>query len=394
MISYGGYEPGHGQGANDAPNADELAVLDFVSGLTTTLPDPTEPACRDRDSIDELVATRDALRRCEIPAPAMQLTFKDVLAAKAETDRSNHKVIYWLTGPWGLKLIAAAACLVLIAGAFFVFSASGFGKVEFKEPAQVEQYERYKYPTGYSEAPSATGPSQSFLQHGSSTPLPSSFRQTIRNGSITLQHDDPAQVQQQVISAARSLGGDVKNLTRSGTENQAYIQLTISIPAEAWAQFLGQVEKMGEVTAQNENAEDVSGTITDYEALLAESKSHLASLDKLAESGASKSLTELQNLQNARRATRLEIERYQRALDGIKHEVAFSSLTVTINSTGTGPATDAGAFQRAWDKGTGGLIQFTAFLMMAAIAGLPVILSVALVMLIARNRRRRIEQGE
>src|SRR5688572_9674717 len=90
---------------------DELAVLDHVSGLTRVLPEPCEPACEDREYVGELVAMRSKLGAMAIQAPKMRLTFDDILTAAEEESAqpTDNRIIYWLTGRWGIGLVTAAS---------------------------------------------------------------------------------------------------------------------------------------------------------------------------------------------------------------------------------------------------------------------------------------------
>lgn len=98
---------------------DEQAVLDHVSGLTGTLPEPSGDACEDREHVGELMAMRSRIGAMAINPPKMKLTFDDVLiAAKDAPQPTDKRIFYKLKGRWGFGVVSAiGVCLALIAGA-------------------------------------------------------------------------------------------------------------------------------------------------------------------------------------------------------------------------------------------------------------------------------------
>ncbi|MDC1141917.1 hypothetical protein OAU50_02395 [Planctomycetota bacterium] len=111
----------------DRLSADEHAVLDHVSGLTSTLPSPEGYPCNDRQNVGELMEQREQLQSLPIIAPEMKLTFDDLLrriaddpfaAAALERPHSHTaqpttaKPFFWLSSKWGIGFISIS-CLML-----------------------------------------------------------------------------------------------------------------------------------------------------------------------------------------------------------------------------------------------------------------------------------------
>jgi predicted outer membrane lipoprotein len=94
---------------------DELATLDYVTGITPTLPEPDGPPCEDRWLADELSDQRLAVQALVIETPPMRLRFDDVAAA-AEGRRPVNRIRTF----WSLGLMMAVAFLTGILAALWI----------------------------------------------------------------------------------------------------------------------------------------------------------------------------------------------------------------------------------------------------------------------------------
>lgn len=365
------------------PSKDELAVLDHVTGLTRTLPEPVGAPCPDRAIVGELVAMRSLMGGMAIQPPPMRLTFEDILdAAELETSPpAQNRVIYWLTGRWGIGFVTAASvALALITGMAATGELVGRDGLVFDNVTQISQFsESGEAPAMSEEIPGPPGPSISL--HGSIT----------RRGSLNLRHADPALVQRQITDLVTSSGGVVTNLTRQGSGESTEVTVSLAIPADKYRDFKGKVAAFGEVLHETESTEDVTSEQVDFKSRLEEAEDYLTRLDKLIDKPSD--LHALQNLERERRNTRLEIERYRRALQSLESRVAMSSLDVRVMATEVQEETEPGPWGEAWSDGLSGLEAVGGTMLRAGIAGSPFLAIGALAYLLLRRKRRQLDRA-
>ncbi|MCA8913071.1 MAG: DUF4349 domain-containing protein [Planctomycetes bacterium] len=397
---FGGKSPGWGEDASRAGalSTDEQAVLDHVSGLTRVLPEPSDPHCQDREIVGELVAMRSRLGAMAIHPPKMRLTFDDILKAADNTPQppTDNRVIYWITGRWGIGLVTAASvALAVLTGmlatgmvepeADMAAVSSAARKplqsegIEFDRVTQVEQFPENKTrqvePTSIdSEMP------------------PGLYGSIVREGRLQLRGDDPADVQRRVTELVTSSGGMVTSLTRQGTGEDVSVEISVAVPADKYREFKTKVAGFGDVLHDSETTQDVTSDQVDLKARLSEAEDYLARLDKLIETP--NDLSALQDLEHERRQTRLEIERYKRAIQSLENRTTLSRLDITVTTAAPAVAEPKGQFTKAWDDGLEGMGHVSAFLLKAGLAGSPFLALGAVAYLFLRRKRKKLERED
>lgn len=379
---------------------DDQAVLDHVSGLTRVLPGPIAPVCEDRQYVGELVAMRAQLGAMAIHPPKMRLTFDDVLKAAADTpaEPKDNRIIYWLTGRWGIGLVTAASVtLAFITGVIATARtnyqyAAAKGDVSQHPSRKASLADRApepqpELPWDAHDGKVAGGGGQSGDQVDISL-----YGSIVRQGSIHLRHADPASVQRLVTELVTSSGGMVTNLTRQGSGEYTNVTISVAVPADKYRDFKGKVAGYGEVLNENESTEDVTSEQVDFKARLAEAEDYLTRLDKLIETPTD--LSSLQNLERERRNTRLEIERYRKAISSLESRVALSRLDISITASEPQTIEPRGEFARAFDDGLEGLEAVTAWMLRAGLAGSPFLALGAVAYLFLRRKRKQLKQEE
>jgi hypothetical protein len=378
-----------------ALSKDEQAVLDHVSGLTRVLPEPCPPVSEDRAIVGELVAMRSQLGAMAIHPPKMRLTFDDVLrAADAEPQPpTDNRIIYWITGRWGIGLVTAASvALALMTGAIVT------AKHDYKYSAALGSSEDAS-PQASSDSlrlPDALGPAEEIAEPpmvatGNSPVDPGLYGSIVRQGTIHLRHADPAEVQRLVTELVTSSGGMVTNLTRQGSGEYTSVSISVAVPGDKYRDFKSKVSGFGEVLNETESTEDVTSQQVDIKSRLAEAEDYLARLDKLSETP--NDLSALQNLERERRQTRLEIERYRRALQSLENRVALSRLDVQI-TTAAPAVEDRSELGEALHDGLEGLEDVSAFLIRAGLAGSPFLAIGAIAYYTLRRKRKKLERED
>ncbi|MCF6228253.1 MAG: hypothetical protein L3J82_06255, partial [Planctomycetes bacterium] len=113
----------------DSFSADEQAVLDHVSGLTSTLPQARGYSCEDRQIVGELMSQREQLQSLAISPPNMKLTFDDLLSridtdpeasaaledsplTAASGNYTKYSPFLWLTSKWGIGFVAMSSIIL------------------------------------------------------------------------------------------------------------------------------------------------------------------------------------------------------------------------------------------------------------------------------------------
>ncbi|MCG3185086.1 MAG: hypothetical protein ICCCNLDF_03268 [Planctomycetes bacterium] len=376
---------------------DEQAVLDHVSGLTRVLPEPSDPVCADREIVGELVAMRSQLGAMAIHPPKMRLTFDDILAAAEQQPQSptDNRIIYRLSGRWGIGLVTAASvALAFITGLIATAkpndqyaAARGGEGISFDGVKQVEQVPVSSPPAEQPDVYWANHESKGGLAESDTPVDPGLYGSIVRQGSIHLRDGDPARVQRLVTELVTSSGGMVTNLTRQGTGEDVQVSLSVAVPADKYRDFKSRVAGFGEVLDETESTEDVTSDQVDLQARLTEAQDYLSRLDKLIETPTE--LSSLQNLERERRQTRLEIERYKRALQSLENRVALSRLDVQITTAAPAVAEPRGELAEAWHDGLEGLKGVSGFLLRAGVAGSPFLAMGAIAFFFLRRKRKQ-----
>lgn len=376
---------------------DEQAVLDHVSGLTRVLPEPSDPVCADREIVGELVAMRSQLGAMAIHPPKMRLTFDDILAAAEQQPQSptDNRIIYRLSGRWGIGLVTAASvALAFITGLIATAkpndqyaAARGGEGISFDGVKQVEQVPVSSPPAEQPDVYWANHEPKGGLAESDTPVDPGLYGSIVRQGSIHLRDGDPARVQRLVTELVTSSGGMVTNLTRQGTGEDVQVSLSVAVPADKYRDFKSRVAGFGEVLDETESTEDVTSDQVDLQARLTEAQDYLSRLDKLIETPTD--LSSLQNLERERRQTRLEIERYKRALQSLENRVALSRLDVQITTAAPAVAQPRGELAEAWHDGIEGLKGVSGFLLRAGLAGSPFLAMGAIAFFFLRRKRKQ-----
>lgn len=371
---------------------DEQAVLDHVSGLTRVLPEPSDPVCADREIVGELVAMRSQLGAMAIHPPKMRLTFDDILAAAEQQPQSptDNRIIYRLSGRWGIGLVTAASvALAFITGLIATAKPHIQYSAARGEPslAMPDALTSSPAPQQQPDVNWANHESKGGLAESDTPVDPGLYGSIVRQGSIHLRDGDPARVQRLVTELVTSSGGMVTNLTRQGTGEDVQVSLSVAVPADKYRDFKSRVAGFGEVLDETESTEDVTSDQVDLQARLTEAQDYLARLDKLIETPTD--LSSLQNLERERRQTRLEIERYKRALQSLENRVALSRLDVQITTAAPAVTEPRGELAEAWHDGIEGLKGVSGFLLRAGLAGSPFLAMGAIAFFFLRRKRKQ-----
>ncbi|MCA8919732.1 MAG: DUF4349 domain-containing protein, partial [Planctomycetes bacterium] len=311
----------------------------------------------------------------------------DILKAADDTPQTptDNRIIYWITGRWGIGLVTAASvALAFLTGAIVT-------KGQFEgPPGGTITGSPGTAPRGFVHLQEEQAANPTLKEFSELPPADVGLYQSIvRQGSLQLRGDDPADVQRRVTELVTSSGGMVTSLTRQGTGDSMSVSVSVAVPADKYREFKAKVAGYGEVLNETESTEDVASDQVDLSSRLAEAEDYLARLDKLIDTP--NDLSALQNLEHERRQTRLEIERYRRALQSLENRVSLSRLDITVSSSAPTVVVPQGQFTKAWNDGIEGLTEVSAFLLKAGLAGSPFLAMGAIAFIALRRKRKKLE---
>lgn len=161
----------------------------------------------------------------------------------------------------------------------------------------------------------------------------SAFKQMLnKNGSITIESDDPMKASQSCNEVAIRFGGDILNSNTSYSGLNAYVSMTIRVPSQSFEKAMNELQKIGKATSINTTADDVTSEYVDLQ-------TRQATIEKLV-----KKLNSL--LDNARNEEAMvemyeKIAQYEQELESIKGQMkylegmtSFSRITISISKSG------------------------------------------------------------
>lgn len=201
-------------------SADEQAVLDHVSGLTSTLPQARGYSCEDRQIVGELMSQREQLQSLAISPPNMKLTFDDLLnridtdpeasvaledspCTSAASGQPSYKYspFLWLTSKWGIGFVAMASIILTFVVGWIVNRA--------RDVAPIKRYSQ-------------------FHAKKLSTYEPANGQRGVisRSNLAYISHFDPVGFSNEVTKKVTNAGGEVTILTR----RDGIIQLLAYVP--------------------------------------------------------------------------------------------------------------------------------------------------------------------
>jgi hypothetical protein len=178
------------------------------------------------------------------------------------------------------------------------------------------------------EMPSSTVRSKSSLQASPENEVITRNRKIIRTAHLTIYVEKFDSASGQIESVARQFGGVVANKSSSQHPTSVSGNFTLWVPAENLMTFVTEVKKIGNVTSENINAEDISDRYFDLEARLSNSKKQeVRLLELLQKTG---SLNEVLEVERELARIRESIE----LMEGNKRQwdqmVSYSTVNVNV----------------------------------------------------------------
>jgi hypothetical protein len=180
---------------------------------------------------------------------------------------------------------------------------------------------------------------------GIPTVVVSGDRNLILTAKIDMRTKDPWATSDRAQAIASGLGGDVLNLSQSGTADSRSASLTIRVPSSRFGDALQQLKSLeGEVQTSGVSAQDVTDQFVDLQARLtakqAEEQRYLAILNRAG------TIDEILKVDASLGNVRTQIEQLTAQINSIKQRTDFSTISMSISTLSALPGDTT---SKVWD---------------------------------------------
>jgi hypothetical protein len=170
-------------------------------------------------------------------------------------------------------------------------------------------------------------------------------RNLILTAKIDMRSQDPWVTSDRAQAIATGLGGDVLNLSQSGSGDARSASLTIRVPSSRFGDALQQLKSLeGEVATSGVSAQDVTDQFVDLQARLtakqAEEQRYLAIL------GRANTIDEILKVDASLGNVRMQIEQLTAQINSIKNRTEFSTISMSISTLSVLPGETT---PKVWD---------------------------------------------
>jgi len=190
-----------------------------------------------------------------------------------------------------------------------------------------------------------SGNAASAPDKGIPTVVVSADRNLILTAKIDMRSKDPWATSDRAQAIASGLGGDVLNLTQSGSGDTRSASLTIRVPSSRFADALQQLRTLeGEIQTSGVSAQDVTDQFVDLQARLAakqaEEQRYIAILNR------ANTIDEILKVDASLSNVRTQIEQLTGQINSIKQRTDYSTISMSISTIAVLPGDTT---TKAWD---------------------------------------------
>src|SRR5438132_14374982 len=180
---------------------------------------------------------------------------------------------------------------------------------------------------------------------GIPTVVVSGDRNLILTAKIDMRSKDPWATSDRAQAIATGLGGDVLNLSQSGTADSRTASLTIRVPSSRFGDALQQLKSLeGEVQTSGVSAQDVTDQFIDLQARLtakqAEEQRYIAILNR------ANTIDEILKVDASLGNVRTQVEQLTAQINNIKQRTDFSTSSMSISTLSALPGDTS---TKVWD---------------------------------------------
>jgi hypothetical protein len=200
-------------------------------------------------------------------------------------------------------------------------------------------------PAAVDSAAGFTGTAASAPDKGVPTVVVSGDRNLILTAKIDRRSKDPWATSDRAQAIASGLGGDVLNLSQSGSADTRSASLTIRVPSSRFGDALQQLKSLeGEVQTSGVSAQDVTDQFIDLQARLtakqAEEQRYIAILNR------ANTIDEILKVDASLGSVRTQIEQLTAQINSIKQRTDFSTISMSISTLSALPGDTT---SKVWD---------------------------------------------
>jgi len=200
-------------------------------------------------------------------------------------------------------------------------------------------------PGAVDSASGFSGNAASAPDKGIPTVVVSGDRNLILTAKIDMRSKDPWATSDRAQAIASGLGGDVLNLSQSGTADTRSANLTIRVPSSRFGDALQQLKSLeGEIQTSGVSAQDVTDQFIDLQARLtakqAEEQRYVAILNR------ANTIDEILKVDASLGSVRTQIEQLTAQINSIKNRTDFSTISMSISTLSVLPGDTT---SKAWD---------------------------------------------
>lgn len=200
---------------------------------------------------------------------------------------------------------------------------------------------------------------------------------------------------EQIAAMAQEADGYVLNSSTDSADGQQLAEITIRVPADQFNTLLGHIKKLGsQVLRENIQGNDVTEEYVDLEGRLKGLQATLAQLDSLLKE--SKTVEEALQVSVERGKVQEQIEQTLGRKQYLENQAALATLNISLSTTPPRPERSPLAWQPSTtvENASRFLVALGYFLgdlaIWALIVGLPIALTVWIIVQIIRRTRRKV----
>jgi hypothetical protein len=180
---------------------------------------------------------------------------------------------------------------------------------------------------------------------GIPTVVVSGDRNLILTAKIDMRSKDPWATSDRAQAIANALGGDVLNLSQSGSADTRSASLTIRVPSSRFGDALQALKSLeGEIQTSGVSAQDVTDQFVDLHARLtakqAEEQRYIAILNR------ANTIDEILKVDASLGNVRTQIEQLTAQINSIKQRTDYSTISMSISTLSALPGDTA---TKVWD---------------------------------------------
>jgi len=182
-------------------------------------------------------------------------------------------------------------------------------------------------------------------KEGIPTVVVNADRNLILTAKIDMRSKDPWSTSDRAQLIATSLGGDVLNLSQTGSGENRSASLTMRVPSSRFSEAIRQLKELdGEVATSAVSAQDVTDQFVDLQARLAAKQSEEQRY--LALLGRANTIDEILKIDASLSNVRLQVEQLTGQINSIKSRTEFSTISMSVSPIAIVPFQEPA---KAWD---------------------------------------------